>query len=146
MEAVAASRALDGPPVVAGECSAWLPPHETSVGRARAMLREYVAAHESGELYCSDAELVLSELVSNAVVHGSAQSAQPVFVRFQCLPGRLLIEVHDASSKLPSQRLAGAEDESGRGLWLVDQLALEWGHEPCGGGGKRIWAVIGPSE
>ncbi|MCC9310431.1 ATP-binding protein [Kitasatospora sp. RB6PN24] len=145
MEAVTGPGCSDGPSVVAVECSAWLDPHERSVGRARAMLREYLAGHEGGELYCADAELVLSELVSNAVVHGSAQSDRRVFVRFRWVPGRLLVEVHDASSKLPSQRPAGIEDESGRGLWLVDQLALEWGHEPCGGGGKRIWAVLGPS-
>ncbi|GAA1989313.1 ATP-binding protein [Kitasatospora viridis] len=69
-----------------------------------------------------------------------------VLVQFELVPGLLRIEVHDASDALPVAGRSGAEDESGRGLLLVERLALEWGCGPRQGVGKRVWAVCGPAE
>ncbi|WP_246097287.1 SpoIIE family protein phosphatase [Streptomyces botrytidirepellens] len=80
------------------------------------------------------AELLLSELVTNALRHASG----PIGVRL--LHGRTLIcEVSDTSSTSPHLRRAATTDEDGRGLFLVAQLALAWGtrHTPDG---KVIWA------
>ncbi|WBP91878.1 SpoIIE family protein phosphatase [Kitasatospora cathayae] len=79
-------------------------------------------------------ELVLSELVTNAIRYGAAP------IRVRLLYDRTLIcEVSDGSSTAPHLRYAVEEDEGGRGLFLVAQLTERWGvrYTP---GGKIIWA------
>lgn len=79
-------------------------------------------------------ELILSELLSNAIRHASP----PIHVRL--LHDRTLIcEVSDASSTSPHLRRAAVTDEGGRGLFLIAQLAARWGtrYTPRG---KVIWA------
>ncbi|MFI7387533.1 ATP-binding protein [Streptomyces sp. NPDC049813] len=63
--------------------------------------------------------LVASELVSNAVVHGEG----PVTVTLYHRPGRLVIDVLDDNPAAPQVSCAQADDESGRGLALVELLA-----------------------
>ncbi|MFF6868518.1 SpoIIE family protein phosphatase [Streptomyces sp. NPDC012450] len=82
------------------------------------------------------AELILSELITNAVRYG----ADPVRVRL--LHDRALIcEVSDGSSTSPHLRHAAATDEGGRGLYLVAQYAERWGTR-YGRRGKTIWAEL----
>ncbi|MFJ2753653.1 SpoIIE family protein phosphatase [Streptomyces sp. NPDC087297] len=79
-------------------------------------------------------ELLLSELVTNAVRYGTAP------IRVRLVRGRTLIcEVHDASSTAPRMRHAATTDEGGRGLFLVAQLAQSWGTRYTTTG-KVIWA------
>ncbi|WP_328382195.1 SpoIIE family protein phosphatase [Streptomyces sp. NBC_00400] len=79
-------------------------------------------------------ELLLSELVTNAIRYGTA----PIQVRL--LHDRTLIcEVSDAGSTAPHLRHAASTDEGGRGLFLVAQLAQAWGTRYTAGG-KVIWA------
>ncbi|MFI0816299.1 SpoIIE family protein phosphatase [Streptomyces sp. NPDC021098] len=86
------------------------------------------------------AELVISELVTNALRYG----APPVRIRL--LRGRgLTCEVSDASSTSPHLRRAGVTDEGGRGLFLVSQLARRWGTRYTAHG-KVIWAEHEPSR
>ncbi|MGW1000076.1 SpoIIE family protein phosphatase [Streptomyces sp. NPDC002520] len=81
-------------------------------------------------------ELVLSELLTNAVRYGS----EPIHVRL--IHDRTLIcEVSDGSSTSPHLRYAATTDEGGRGLFLVSQLSERWGtrYTPTG---KVIWAEL----
>ncbi|MGW3360403.1 SpoIIE family protein phosphatase [Streptomyces bungoensis] len=79
-------------------------------------------------------ELVVSELVTNAIRYG----APPIQLRL--IRDRALIcEVSDASSTSPHLRRAHAYDEGGRGLLLVAQLTQRWGSRQTAGG-KTIWA------
>ncbi|MER5544338.1 SpoIIE family protein phosphatase [Streptomyces sp. NPDC002589] len=83
------------------------------------------------------AELMLSELVTNAIRHGSGP------IRVRLLHHRTLIcEVSDTSNTAPHLRRAASTDEGGRGLFLVAQLAQSWGTRYLPQG-KVIWAECG---
>ncbi|MFD7100801.1 ATP-binding SpoIIE family protein phosphatase, partial [Streptomyces xanthophaeus] len=91
-------------------------------------------------------ELILSELITNAIRYGSAP------VRVRLLRDRsLIVEVSDGSSTSPHLRYAATTDEGGRGLFLVAQYALRWGTRYTDRG-KVIWAELpltgdgGPAE
>jgi len=84
-----------------------------------------------------DAVLLVSELVTNSVLHGGP----PVVVALDCDGEALQVRVRDGSDRLPSPRSAGMSDESGRGLQLVERLADDWGVERTGDG-KHVWFVI----
>ncbi|MGE7435774.1 ATP-binding protein [Kitasatospora sp. NPDC001175] len=146
MEAIEVPKRLDRPLTVATERSAWLPRHRKSGGVARRLLRGFLADMTDGELYVAVGELVLTELVNNAVQHGRTSPGRLIFVRFELSPGALRVEVHDASNDRPTVHRAGVDDECGRGLWLVDQLSVRWGCCPRAGGvGKAVWSVVGPA-
>ncbi|MGW0392074.1 SpoIIE family protein phosphatase [Streptomyces sp. NPDC003042] len=81
-------------------------------------------------------ELILSELVTNAMRHGSA----PVRVRL-LYDRTLTCEVWDSSSTAPHLRYAATTDEGGRGLFLVAQLSERWGTRYTREG-KVIWAEL----
>ncbi len=88
------------------------------------------------------AELLLSELVTNAVRYGSGP------IRVRLIHDRALIcEVADTSSTAPHLRHAATYDEGGRGLFLVAQLAQAWGTRYTAEG-KVIWAecALGSSD
>jgi PAS domain S-box-containing protein len=85
-------------------------------------------------------ELVVSELVTNAIRHGGP----PIQLRL-IRDTAIICEVSDGSNSSPHLRRAQTFDEGGRGLLLVAQLAQRWGtrHRAVG---KTIWAEIGPLE
>jgi serine phosphatase RsbU (regulator of sigma subunit)/anti-sigma regulatory factor (Ser/Thr protein kinase) len=79
-------------------------------------------------------ELVVSELVTNAIRHAESP------IRLRLIRDRTLIcEVSDGSSTAPHLRRARALDEGGRGLLLVSQLTERWGTRQTQHG-KTIWA------
>ncbi|MGW7435264.1 SpoIIE family protein phosphatase [Streptomyces sp. NPDC054849] len=81
-------------------------------------------------------ELILSELITNAIRYGSAP------IRVRLLRDRSLIcEVSDGSSTSPHLRYAATTDEGGRGLFLVAQYADRWGTRYTDRG-KVIWAEL----
>ena len=80
-------------------------------------------------------ELILSELVTNAIRYG----AGPIGVRMLYDDRSLICEVSDTSSTSPHLRSAASTDEGGRGLFLVAQFAERWGTRYLSDG-KIIWA------
>ncbi|WP_170305141.1 ATP-binding protein [Kitasatospora viridis] len=133
-------------PVALG-CSAWLPSSKRAAPLARALLRAFLRKFSISELFSPAGELVISELIANAVVHGSAGLDEPIFLWFEGSSECLRIEVRDSSAEPPTVRPVEPEDESGRGLWLINELALTWGHGPRDDGpGKRVWVSIAPAH
>jgi len=88
------------------------------------------------------AELVVSELAANAVVHaGSGFTVMLADDRHT-----LRIEVHDDSRTAPAIPHAGLDATHGRGLLLVDRLASSWGSRDEPGGGKTVWVELRHAE
>jgi anti-sigma regulatory factor (Ser/Thr protein kinase) len=85
-----------------------------------------------------DAALVLSELVGNAVRHGEGDRLQ---VHLRRRGDVLRIAVRDGSAVGPVPRDATVEDESGRGLLIIEALSHRWGWQPRPGG-KVVWADV----
>ncbi|MFB8756738.1 SpoIIE family protein phosphatase [Streptomyces nigra] len=84
------------------------------------------------------AELVVSELVTNAIRYGM----RPIRLRLIHDATTLICEVSDTSHTAPHLRRAKTYDEGGRGLLLVAQLTQRWGSRHTADG-KTIWAEIG---
>ncbi|MGW0578535.1 SpoIIE family protein phosphatase [Streptomyces sp. NPDC002920] len=103
------------------------------VARARAVVREQLHDWGLAKLACN-AELMVSELVTNAVRHSRRR---PVALRL-VLGDTLLCEVEDDDHELPTLLSAGPTDEAGRGLRVVSTLAREWGASRTGAG-KSVW-------
>lgn len=82
--------------------------------------------------------LLTTELATNALVHTDTAATATVTY----LGGRVRVEVHDGSHRLPERRAPGAEDLGGRGIALIEELAAAWGsvHTPTG---KRTWFELG---
>jgi anti-sigma regulatory factor (Ser/Thr protein kinase) len=115
-----------------------LPTDEQAPGVARRFLRETSClAHHARVM--DEAELLVSELVTNAVVHGTP----PVTVSVECDGSEgLRVAVTDGSSHSPVPREASPDDESGRGIHLVDVISDRWGVAPNRGDGKAVWFTL----
>ncbi|WP_083975112.1 ATP-binding protein [Kitasatospora mediocidica] len=123
----------------------WLPRSPKSALFARRHLEQFLNTIADGHRLIETGELLVSELVTNAVVHGTREGRLVwLSLRFRA-DGRLRVEVHDSSSRLPVQQQAEHRDSHGRGLFLVNSLADDWGSHPrpCGIG-KIVWCVISP--
>ncbi|MBV6699508.1 ATP-binding protein [Kitasatospora aureofaciens] len=113
---------------------------------ARQLLRAYLSALPFGERYSDIAELLLGELFANAVQHSDAPADRLIEIRFALVHHRLRLEVHDAGTGRPALRSPTPDEEHGRGVLLVNELAERWGCCPRAGGvGKFVWALIAPS-
>ncbi|MEV7118591.1 SpoIIE family protein phosphatase [Kitasatospora griseola] len=116
-----------------------LPAEPTAVSRARRLVR-HTLADWGVESLTDTAELLVSELVTNAVRYASA----PIGVRLT-LGDLLLVEISDPLPDPPKERHASAGDEGGRGLELVRRLALRWGTR-AEGLGKVVWFELADSD
>ena len=90
--------------------------------------------------------LVVGELAANAVQHGRVPGRDfGLRLALDAAAGLVHIEVADAASaKRPPTAAPSSypEGESGRGLLLVDALAVRWGSAPRRSVGKTVWAVV----
>lgn len=124
-----------------------LPRRARSVGRARALFREQAVSWALPQETTDTAELLLSELMTNAYRHAKAPADRQIWARAILSEGnRLRVQVADASTTLPVPRTTSPVEESGRGLALVVMLADAWGAEAREGGvGKTVWFELGPT-
>jgi anti-sigma regulatory factor (Ser/Thr protein kinase) len=112
-----------------------LQPRAESAAQARDLVRAVCRDRPSCRSACQDAELVVTELVANAVRHART----PVTVRLVLDDVLLRVEVCDGSTRPARMRVACPTEEGGRGLLLVDALSDAWGVE-ADRTGKRVWA------
>ncbi|MGW4160904.1 SpoIIE family protein phosphatase [Streptomyces sp. NPDC004788] len=118
----------------ARQVASWeLPADPALVARARSMAAEQLGRWGLDDLVFTT-ELVVSELVTNAIRHASG----PIGLRL-IRDRSLICEVSDSQHTSPHARYAGSEEEGGRGLFMVAQLTEHWGtrYMPAG---KTIWA------
>lgn len=114
------------------------------VGRARRWARSRLVGSgmNDDEPLAETLILLISELVTNAVVHtGCPAVLRMLFGSGAAEAGTVRVEVADTSARPPCPRHAQGEDTNGRGLELVDGLADRWGWQPEGSG-KRIWCEV----
>lgn len=91
----------------------------------------------------ADAELLISEIVTNAVRHGAGQ----VRLRLRLDPPGIGIAVADTGAQMPRPRAAAppSDQTSGRGLLIVDAVSSSWGVEPHDRPpGKTVWFDLRP--
>ncbi len=150
-----------------GQCQAhhhaWLPPHLTppTAGKARRIalpsapgaartardftssaLREWNLAE-----LAQDAELIASELVTNAIRHGVPLGADvrehpPVELGWSPQSSQLICAVTDWNTQPPLLMPVGPCAEAGRGLHIVDALATTWGWTTLSPSRKTVWAAL----
>jgi anti-sigma regulatory factor (Ser/Thr protein kinase) len=85
-----------------------------------------------------EALLLISELVTNSLLY----AAPPILLSIECDGSGIHVRVRDNTPALPKQRGPARDDEGGRGLPLVEQLADTWGVEAVAdqhGLGKAVW-------
>ncbi|MFF3765797.1 ATP-binding protein [Streptomyces sp. NPDC001922] len=122
-------------------------PDPAEVGRARRWARSRLARSgiRPDEPLAETLILLISELVTNAVVHTGCPAVLRMLLpdADAADPGAetVRVEVADRSARAPMPRHADGDDTNGRGLELVDGLADRWGWEPEGAG-KSIWCEI----
>jgi anti-sigma regulatory factor (Ser/Thr protein kinase) len=120
---------------VGGEISLSLPAEPASCALARRAVRAFCRTHRLAHL-CDDAELLTSELIANAVHHAHA----PVGLTAQCSDASVTVQVTDDDSRaiLPPATPASELAERGRGLFVVAEVAGDWGTSQQGDT-KSVW-------
>ena len=110
-----------------------LPRTLESAGTARRLVQRAAAAWGAGGTEDTLA-LLATELVANAVRHGGGD----IDIVVRVSDDVVRVEVRDSSSGVPTMGRLLSEEESGRGLALVEALSHAWGIEPAGDG-KSVW-------
>lgn len=96
---------------------------------------------------CDDIAIVVSELVTNALLHapadsGSTHAGWPIQLGLLHPGHRVMCAVADASKAVPVPREPDLFDETGRGLHVIAALSDQWGYTTSGDMGKVIWALF----
>lgn len=118
-----------------------LPPDAESVAAARKFVREHLAL-PGLEHVLEDALVVVSELVTNAVVHART----PLKVSVGQLRGAAFLAVRDGSPRVLFAQRLPISATHGRGLHVVEACSTDWGVISEPDGGKSVWATFEPQE
>ena len=109
---------------------AWLP-RDTSCGAvARRLVEQHLGSASSDDI--ADANMVVSELVNNAFLHGKGS----IQLRISSRPGRTRVEVIDQGE---GAGIRAGQHEGHHGLNIVDALSLAWGARE---GSTHVWAEL----
>ena len=120
-----------------------LPLDALAARRARRMVADMLGAwHLDGSGLLDDTQLIVSELVTNAYLHG----ASGIGLEMRMDGGELEVAVRDGSAVVPRPRSAAPDAESGRGLAILAAITDNWGVNQEPGGGKRVWARLPAGE
>jgi anti-sigma regulatory factor (Ser/Thr protein kinase) len=109
-----------------------------SVADARSWLSSFLRDQHVARAASSDAVLVISELVTNALRHGLGE----IVARTALTDGGVLyLSVTDSGEELPELQPVDPSRVGGVGLHIVDRLSAQWGISPFPGG-KTVWATM----
>jgi anti-sigma regulatory factor (Ser/Thr protein kinase) len=113
----------------------------TSVAMARHRTLAWLAYCPVGQDAAETSALIVSELVTNAVVHSGSDV---VSCALWLGRGLLRIEVTDQGADCPEPAVCepAQDDVSGRGLLLVSSVSEAWGVSPATAGGWTVWATV----
>jgi anti-sigma regulatory factor (Ser/Thr protein kinase) len=126
-----------------------LNPSPDAASRARSFTRRTLESWRLDAL-SADAEIIVSELLANAVRHGctdqarngSRPAAAGLWLWLLRDAGSFMCVVTDPSELAPAFRQPGLGGEDGRGLHVIHALSDHWGWSPFGSGGKAVWAIL----
>lgn len=111
-----------------------------SVSQARSFTAEALADWDLPDR-AEEIRLCVSELATNALVHGTAPG-HGFLVTLDADEEVVRLEVHDSRRQHPEARQAAGTDTSGRGLVLVNALADDWGVQARSPFGKIVWSCF----
>jgi anti-sigma regulatory factor (Ser/Thr protein kinase) len=112
-----------------------LPDSAQAPATARAFLRGAACSTHRAQVF-DEAELLVSELTTNAVLHGRP----PITVRVDCHASEgLRVSVTDGNPQPQIPQEPNHDDATGRGIALVDVISDRWGVHPRPGEGKEVW-------
>lgn len=127
-----------GPAPGVREARLVLPADTRAVSTARSHLRTVLAQWDLADSV-DEAELVVSELVTNALLHTGSPAA--LTLRHEVADRVLCVGVEDSSTQHPQPRASGEDATGGRGMHIVAMVAQRWWVAPRGDG-KTVWADL----
>jgi anti-sigma regulatory factor (Ser/Thr protein kinase) len=101
--------------------------------------------HSAHDPALEDVVLLVSELATNAIRHGPLLEREFEVAVTALADGSCFIEVSDEGFGEPLLRTVAEWDETGRGLHLVEHIAVAWGVWSRGRYGKTVWALVSAS-
>ena len=120
-----------------------LPAADGAVTEARHRVQDHIDAWHIDADSRDTAVLVMSELVTNAVVHTDSSAVTCVLAATET---QVLVQVEDegTSRSAPVRRRPSPQQQGGRGLFIVETVSCSWGTSrlPDGHGGHVVWAVL----
>lgn len=116
-----------------------LPLHAAAASQARHEIRHQLASWQLAD-HLDTVELVVTELVTNAIQHGQPRETLPLEVTAD--DKRIRITVVDGSALRPVARQVEADETSGRGMHIVEELVDRWGTDDDHEGGKLVWVEV----
>lgn len=144
MSAVAGSALPDD--IGVAQAALGLRAHASAPREARAFAQVTLRQWGAEDDVTESAVMVVSELATNALLHACGGSrgerTEAITLNLLLRPRILDIKVRDGSPTIPVPRRTGGDEESGRGLLIVEALAESWTCFPDAAGGKWVVASL----